>query len=214
MNPSVAMSTTESSAYERLRRAICDRDDAAWHAVVDEYYGMVRGWVRAAPGYHDTGDEDALVAEAFERFWFAVQPQRFDQFHTLASLLRYLKVCAGSCVLDQARSRGRRQHASLDELLDRPEFAPPSAPDDVQADVESRFAASRLWRVVEHALPDPLDRQLVYLSDVLGLLPAAISARHPDVYPSAYAVYQHKDRVKARLRRFGSDRLRAGAQDD
>src|SRR5919197_3581923 len=129
--------TDDARDYELLRRAICERDDDAWAAVLERYTRLVRSWVRQHPTAADhPGDEDARVNRAFERFWRAVTPERFAGFANLASLLMYLKMCAGTVTLDEVRSASRRPAASLDSLLEEnPDFPCPRAVEDPEREV-------------------------------------------------------------------------------
>src|SRR5207237_3418472 len=111
--------TDDARNYALLRRAICERDDVAWAGVLERYSRLVRSWVRQHPALHvHPGDEDARVNRAFERFWRAVTPERFADFANLASLLQYLKLCAGTVGLDEARAASRRPAISLDQALE------------------------------------------------------------------------------------------------
>jgi DNA-directed RNA polymerase specialized sigma24 family protein len=197
-----ACDNDDAHAYELMRRAICHRDDDAWSAVVARYTRMVQGWVRQYPGGPRPDEDDARVNRAFERFWRAIGPDRFDRFVNLAALLAYLKMCAMTVVLDEVRATRHQRQVSLDRLLaEDAEFGGAAAPDDLEADVASRFSGRAVWRLIESALPQPTDRLLVYLSFVAGLPPAAIAQRYPTQFPTAADVYRRKALVLERLRR-------------
>jgi DNA-directed RNA polymerase specialized sigma24 family protein len=189
--------------FALLRRAICERDEIAWVAVVERYTRLVRSWVRQHPSISDhQGDEDARVNRAFERFWRAVPPERFENFANLASLLQYLKVCAGTVTMDEVRSASRRPAVSLDRVLeDNPDFPCPRAADDPAAEVLEDEGARAVWALIERELPAPADRRLAYLSFVAGLTPAAIHAHHPEEFGSVVEVYRRKATILERLRR-------------
>jgi DNA-directed RNA polymerase specialized sigma24 family protein len=201
---SVATACDDDTAqYELLRRAICERDDAAWAAVLQRYERLVRSWVRLQNATADPRDQAAYVNRAFFRFWHAIGPTRFADFKDLSALLGYLKLCAASVVLDDRRSAQRHPTVSLNSLMDDSDhaFQGPSAPDDPGAEVFSRMSERLLWALVERILPAPADRLLASLSFVDGLPPAAISRRHPDLFPTAQDVYRRKAQVLERLRR-------------
>lgn len=190
-----------SSEYELLRRAICDRDDTAWTAVVSRYTRIVAAWVVQHPAHLDPAAIDCVVNRAFERFWQAVGPERFDAFPSLAALLAYLKMCAASCVLDEVRTSRRHQLLSLNQLLAaNPEFGEPAALDDPEHEVASSLGAKQVWSKIERTLPNKTDRLVVYLSVEAGLSPSAICRRYPQVFGSVDALYDRKARVLARLR--------------
>src|SRR5262245_36209372 len=86
---------------ELLRRAVCDRDPVAWELVLDQYRGLVNAWVRQHPASASLDeDPDYWVTRAFERFWMAIGPERFGSFGHLRAVLRYLKLCVYSILLD------------------------------------------------------------------------------------------------------------------
>lgn len=199
----------DARLYELIRRAIGDRDDAAWSAVVVRLEPQVRAWVRAAPGYRSTGADDGLVNDAFARFAYAMRPERLPQFSSLAALLRYLKACAASAVLDQVRAARRQEHRSLDRLRAQPGFAEPRAADDTEQEVQVTLATDGLLSAVDRVLPDPLDRLVLFLSEVEDMSPSAICARYRQLFPSVRDIYLRKERVKYRLRRWAQAVVRA-----
>ncbi len=89
---------------ELFRRAVVEREDAAWVAVYAQYAGMVRRWLALPEAEGDEG-----VAIVFERFWQAVDGPKFARFPSLAAILQYLKVCAYTARID----RGRRHRLPL-----------------------------------------------------------------------------------------------------
>jgi hypothetical protein len=198
-----AVSATDEDArdYELLRRAICERDDDAWSAVVERYTRLVRSWVRHS-GVDHPSEEAARINFTFERFWRAITPDRFAGFTNLAALLQYLKLCAGTVTLDEARAAKRRPASSLDALLAaNPDLPCPRAADDPASEVFSAIGADEVWSAIEKELPHPADRLLVYLSFVSGLAPAAVCARYPHVFPSVAELYRRKANILERLRR-------------
>src|SRR5690242_1710727 len=76
----------ERFCLELFRRAIVQRDDAAWAAVYDQYAAAVRRWLRTQPDQEEEG-----VVIAFERFWRAVDATKFATFTSLSGVLQYLK---------------------------------------------------------------------------------------------------------------------------
>jgi hypothetical protein len=65
---------------------------------------------------------------------------------------------------------------------------------------------------VAAALPDPVDRRVIYLSYAVGLRPGEIARRVPAAFPEVAAVYRRKRQALDRLRRDGRLRtLRPGA---
>jgi DNA-directed RNA polymerase specialized sigma24 family protein len=187
----------DAAGLELFRRAIDERDDAAWQAVLEIYRGLlvaqagrkvVRGLV--------VEDDGFCVDRAFQRFWYATSNQRLSQFKDLASILKYLKMCLGSVLLDQARARRRQACVSIDDV----------APDvcvsaDPAGQVISRLAQRELWAAIDRDLLDASERLVAHLSFVGGLCPREIMARHPETFHDVYDVYRTKRNMIERLRR-------------
>ena len=217
----------ETCCLELFRRAVAERNHAAWEAVMTQYAGLVRAWVRRHPSSgaltpHER-DEDWVTA-AFERFWSAIAPERFGQFGGLPQLLRYLKLCVHSALVDTVRARaasmtvslssnaasgvGRQRDGFADHALDpnRAHGALHGAPHGVLvADAEAlavdQLAASDLWQAIGRELVDDDERLIARLSFVLDLKPAEIHERHPNRFAAVADVYRIKRNLLERLRR-------------
>lgn len=183
---------------EIVRRAVCERDHAAWDAVITQYRGIVLSWVRQHPASAGgTEEDDYWVNRAFERFWIAVGPERFALFPDLASLLKYLKMCVHSVLLDDARARSAVQLEPLEYAAGY--SAGPSS--DAEFVAVGRMAGRELWRAIAEEVPDETERLVVHCSFALDLKPKEIFARYPGRYPSVADVYRIKRNVLERLRR-------------
>jgi hypothetical protein len=182
---------------ELLRRAVCDRDGAAWEIVLAQYRSLVLAWVRQHPASASQGEDgDYWVTRAFERFWMAVGPDRFGAFDHLAAVLRYLKMCVHSVLMDEARARSSRSTEPLDELeSDLPDRQ------DVESEVLGRVSGRDLWTVIERALADEGERRVIYCSFSLEMKPAEIHQLHPELFVTVADVYRVKRNAMDRLRR-------------
>src|ERR1051326_2628388 len=146
----------DAAGLELFRRALEESDEAAWLAIIDVYRGLlvaqasrkvIRGLV--------VEDDGFCVDRAFQRFWRASQNGRIHQFNDLASILKYLKMCLGSVLLDEARARRRRRRGwvSIDDV------APESCVSaDPAAQVIGRIAGRDLWATIDRELTDPRER--------------------------------------------------------
>lgn len=180
--------------FELFRRAIVERDEAAWAALSEQYAPLVRQWLRRWP---DGDGVEAGVAATFERFWQAVTVAKFRHFTSLAAVLRYLKLCTQSSHLDQARAA--RLHARvepLDETVHRV-----SAPMDLTEQVMQAQEASALWRAVRQCLKNERQQAVLYLSYVHGLTPRQIYADYSAEFSTVADVYRLKRNALDRLRR-------------
>lgn len=187
----------DTFCFEIFQRAVVQRDDDAWEAIVGQYRGIVLAYV----GQHTVATmlreaDDFWVNRAFQRFWSAVTADRFDKFPDLPALLKYLKLCVHSVLMDEVRSRRAGTSVSLDEL---PEAVPGGA--SAEGGVLGRLAGQQLWEAVQSELQDEPERKVVYLSFARDLKPAEIAERHPELFAGVADVYRVKRNVVERLRR-------------
>jgi DNA-directed RNA polymerase specialized sigma24 family protein len=185
-------SYAERFCLELFRRAILQRDDAAWAAVYEQYATIVRRWLRTK-----TDDEDEGVTIAFERFWRAVDATKFARFGSLSAVLQYLKMCAVTAQMDRVRAA---RSTGAEESLDESTHDLPGG-DNVEEAVAGAVDATRFWQMVQDLLADERERLVVYLSYVIGLSPRAICAAHGAEFPDVTEVYRLKRTVLDRLRR-------------
>src|SRR5258708_1085531 len=187
----------DAAGVELFRRAIADGDEEAWEAVVALYRGLLiaqsaRQVVRSLV----VEDAGFCVDRAFQRFWRATRARGIHEFQDLASILKYLKMCLASVLLDEARARRRQACVSIDDL----------SPDtgvstDPSAEVMANIAQVGLWKAIDQEVRNDTERVVVGLSFAAGLSPRDIRALHPDQFPDIAEVYRLKRILIERLRR-------------
>jgi hypothetical protein len=187
----------DSFCFELFKLAVVRRDPDAWEAIITQYRGIVLAFVRqhsAAGQLHET--DDYWVNRTFQRFWMAVSSERFGQFPDLPALLKYLKLCVHSVLLDELRARRAGTLTSLEEV-------PHTAPADTDAERAAlgSLAGQQLWNLVMRELNDEAERTVAFLSFARDLKPAEIQRRHPELYASIADVYRVKRNLLERLRR-------------
>lgn len=186
-----------SFAYELFRRALVERDDAAWAQIYEQYVPLVEHWVRRTGAFTVSGEtSDFFVSAAFTRFWRAIPAGRFASFPTLASLLNYLRRCATCVVIDAARSQ------SFADLL--PEESVNWNDQRLgYADEEATERVSReeFWRLVDGLLTSEAERVIVRCSFQHGMKPAEIYARWSTLFSGIEEVYTLKRGILLRLRK-------------
>lgn len=187
----------DAFCFEIFRRAICDRDEPAWAAIFAQYRGMVLSWVRRHPVSANVREDDAYwVNRTFDRFWMAVGPERFGAFLGMAALLRYLKLCSHSVLLDEARARGPVRTDTLDDRVAESIETP-----DVADTAIGQLAGNDLWDAIAAEMQDEAERRTAYLCFVLDLKPREVQERHPELYATVDDVYRIKRNLLDRLRR-------------
>lgn len=183
----------DEQAYAVFRQALVYRDADAWRELYARYESLVAAWVRRHPSFPQTGEPvEYFVNRAFDRLYSAVDPEKFPRFPDPASLLRYLKMCAHTAVLDVARLQQRRAFEDPVRVSEAP---------DPEAEALANLEREELWSVVASAVQDERERVLVYEAFVLGRTPQQVCRHHPDLFPSAEDVYALRRRFLQRLRR-------------
>ncbi|MFV9504896.1 MAG: sigma-70 family RNA polymerase sigma factor [Oscillochloridaceae bacterium umkhey_bin13] len=184
-------------AYELFRRALVERDQAAWGLLYELYAPLVDHWVRRTGAFTVSGEtSDYFVCSAFTRFWRAIPPTRFEAFPTLAALLNYLRRCATCVVIDTARAQSYADilpEEAVNWNDQRLGYADEEATD--------RVSHAELWAIVEGLLVNEAEQVLVRGSFLLGLKPSEIFARWPHLFSGVEEVYSLKRAVLARLRK-------------
>jgi hypothetical protein len=187
----------DAYCFEVFERAVVQRDDDAWAAIMAQYRGIVLAYVGQHSGSAVVPEsDDYWVNRAFQRFWSAVGAERFSQFPDLPALLKYLKLCVHSVLMDELRARRARVTDSLEDV-------PVGLPAETSAErsVVGALAGEQLWATVLSLVQDEAERQIAYLSFARDLKPAEIVSRQPQLYASVADVYRIKRNLIERLRR-------------
>src|ERR1700682_4372484 len=93
-----------AAGLELFRRAIADGDEEAWAAVISVYRGLLVAQAQRQTLRRLVDEDDGFCADrAFQRFWRATRTGQMRGFKDLASILKYLKMCLGTVLLDAAR---------------------------------------------------------------------------------------------------------------
>jgi hypothetical protein len=184
-------------SYELFRRALVERNEAAWEQLYRHYSGLVEGWVRRSGAFNSSGESsEFFVVGAFTKFWRAVNPERFASFPTLAALLHYLQLCATSVVIDSVRAQSWSEMLPEETMM--VQHTPQYSPDE---EAMNRVHREEFWKFIDTQLNNETERVVVYSSFVLGLAPRAIFARHQNLFSSVNDVYNVKRNVLGRLSR-------------
>lgn len=166
-----------SSCYELFQRALKENDQEAWSALYKQYHRLVRVWLGNPPG-----DPDDLVNEAFARLWRAIPAERFDRFPTTPALLAYLKRCAKSLAIDEARREERKQKV-IEKLRKVQELTLAGSGslslEPMREQVLERASRDQLYEHISARLKGRKERLVFYDSFLLGLAPREIAERWP-----------------------------------
>lgn len=186
-------------AYELFRRALAERDNAAWEYIYELFAPMVERWARRCSAFERSGENaDYFVGAAFTRLWRAIGPERFASFVTLGALLLYLRRCAECVVIDSVRARDDADLVPDDALAE--ECDPDGGPDEQAL---GRIERAEFWRYVLNQLHGEAERVVICRSFLLGMRPGDIFTHRQDLFASINDVYSIRRNV---IKRLGRDR--------
>jgi RNA polymerase sigma factor (sigma-70 family) len=184
-------------AYELFRRALVERDDAAWAQLFEQYAPLVEHWVRRTGAFTVSGEtSDYFVSAAFTRFWRAIPAERFGAFPTLASLLNYLRRCATCVVIDAARSQ-----AFADVLPEESVNWNDQRLGHADEEATDRVSRDEFWRLIDGLLASEAERVVVRCSFLLGMKPADIFEQRRGLFGCVEEIYTLKRGLLLRLRK-------------
>jgi hypothetical protein len=182
-------------AIELLERAFAG-DPVAYAAFLGQYRWTVLTWVRRHRAYGIEEDDSYWVDCTFERFWRTVHKRGLDRFPTLATIVQYLKLCAHSVLMDNARVR--QANRCLVPIDVQATQVPAERMDE---SVLGEMVAHDLWQAIERELKTEPEREVAWLSFVAGLTPRQILRQRADLFQTIDDIYRLKRNVLERLRR-------------
>ena len=195
--------------FELFRRAIRNGDPFAWDRIYLQYQPLVTGWIRQHARFEGGGEEvQYFVNGAFAKIAGILTPDKFGGFSDIGSLLRYLKMCVHSVIVDYTRSGEQTRQSSLEEV---PELAvADAAPEEAVLD---RSNSQWLWDWLNAWLVDEKERKVIHGLFVLDLKPQELYERNRSLFKSVDEIYQIRQNVVARLRRDAEFRKLLGYDD-
>jgi len=202
-------SSDSSFCFELFRRAIQESNQAAWETICIQYQPLVSGWVRQHSGFQDSGEEiQFFVNGAFGKIYTTITPVKFAGFSDLGSLLRYLKLCVFSVIIDFVRSSEQITPYSLEEASKTVSTDPPV--EEQQSDQAYQRA---FWEWINARLNDYKERLVIYGSFVLALKPQEIYDLFQNRFDDVDEIYRVKQNVISRFRRDSEFRKFLGGDD-
>ena len=189
--------------FELFRRAIAERDGLAWDVIITQYRPLVAKWVNRWADKHPDfplarEEAEDFIAETFKRFWSHFTPAKFGKSQELEDVLKYLKMCVNSAILDIWRKMRLRQFDQKSEGEDEDEARGPAEPGPTP---EESLQKGEIWKFIKMRLKDEKEHIVVHASFFLGLSPREIIIEFPKVFRNIEEIYQCKANVLARLGR-------------
>jgi len=202
-------SSNPKYCFELFRRAIREQDQAGWQIICVNYQPLVAGWVRRHPAYEASGEEvQYFVNGAFGKMAGTLTPDKFRGFSDAGSLLRYLKMCVHSVIVDYNRTIDQSNWYPLEDASEEPSLDP--EPEEQAMDRSYRQA---LWDLIYARLQDEKERSVIYGSFVLVLKPQELYDHFQNLFSEVDEIYRVKQNVLSRLRRDPEFRKFLGEDD-
>lgn len=201
---------------ELFRRALADPHRAeskvAWTFVHQRYHRQAMLWVKEHRWFPQTNQAAADLADlALAKMWlvFAATPDKFARFpqadvdKCLRSLLKFLKLCVHSVVVDtiHAANDAQRQVPVDDEALAAHFIRDPDP-----------LTSAAFWQCLYERLANEKEKLVMDASFMESLKPRQIYALYPDRFADVKEIHRIKENVLERLRRDAG--LRACLEND
>jgi len=191
--------------FELFRRALEDEEPTAWLAIDAQYRQLIMRWGSDYAPDLPTEEIARIVPDALPKFWQSLTKSTvplIDRFAHIGALLKYLKQCTSSVLIDYRRQFQRRER--IRQRLELANQTLSISQEDEQELVdrleqEQLLQQIRAW--IQTHVTDVEEQQVLYLSYQVGLSPAQIAARYPDQFPEAQLVRRIKERILKRARR-------------
>lgn len=194
--------------FELFRRAIREQDQPAWEMICLQYQPLVAGWVKQHSRFASSGEEvQYFVNGAFGKIAISLTPDKFGGFSDIGSLLRYLKMCVHSVIVDYYRCVEQEKFQALED------FSKESMPDlSPEEQTVTELQRQALWNLIKSRLQDEKEYSVLYGSFVLALKPRELYDLFRTLFSDLDEIYRIKQNVLFRLRRdpelrtvFGND---------
>jgi DNA-directed RNA polymerase specialized sigma24 family protein len=204
--------THERFCYELFRRAILQAKDyqACWSFIVEIYRHHVTGWLRRTIHGLSIKEQEDMASDAFARFFKSYNSKELESAqHRMASVMRFLRVCAMSEAIDELRRRKRRPEQPMsNEDMDLLHMGV-SAPQDVipgmilteHPELETEYALwqRQVWQRITQLIRNERERIVAESSLSDQLKPRDIHNLHPGIFKSAAYVSEVKRMLFNRL---------------
>lgn len=188
---------------ELFRRAISERDDSAWKALMTQYRPLVAKWVNKWVNKHPdfsflSTEEEDFIAEAFERFWKHFTPEKLGKSPSLDAILKYLKLCVHGAILDIWRKMRYRQ---FDQQIEGSEEGKEPDLAEPEPTPEAILQREEFWQLIKKKSKDEKEYIVIYASFSLALSPREILTEYPGTFHDVKEIYQYKANLLERLGR-------------
>ena len=183
--------------FELFRRAIRDADQFAWDMIYAQYKSLVTGWVRNSTAFQASREQvEYFVNGAFGRIAVVLTAEKFGRFEEIGSLLRYLKMCVHSVIVDHNRLAEQMNLYSLEDIENEVSTDP-----TLENQTMERSYRQTFWDLVSQRLHDEKERLVMQGLFILALKPRELYKRAQHMFSDVDEIYRVKQNILARLGR-------------
>lgn len=178
-----------TACYELFRHALEFDNAFAFGKIFQIYQSQVKKWIlqHSYSRYLDQSPEH-FISVTFSAFYFSLRSKPIAAFPDLAHLLKYLKMCVHTALVQHVRASKKRQiHQTLTEEV----TAKPAKKVD---------ESDRILQHIHEIITDPDDRLIVRLVFIEERKPAEIAELYPQHWDSPRAVSIALYRIRRNLR--------------
>ena len=182
---------------ELFRRAIRDTDQFAWDMIYVQYKSLVVGWVKNSQAFEASGEEvEYFVNGAFGRLAGILTVEKFSGFAEIGSLLRYLKMCVHSVIVDHNRLADKVNLYPLEDVENEASTDPTLENQSMEHAYRQKF-----WDLISGRLNDEKERLVMEGLFILALKPRELYERSRHKFSDVDEIYRVKQNILARLGR-------------
>jgi hypothetical protein len=195
--------------FELFRRAIRETDQFAWDMIYAQYKSLVTGWVKNSQAFEASGEQvEYFVNGAFGKIAVILTAEKFGRFAEIGSLLRYLKMCVHSVIVDHNRLANQVRLYPLEDALNEASTDP-----TLESQTMERAYRQTFWDLVSGRLHDEKERLVMQGLFILALKPRELYERARHTFSDVDEIYRVKQNILARLGR-DADFGKLFGQDD
>lgn len=180
--------------FELCRRALMLQSEIAWAALMRVYGQLVAHWVRNHPSFTSSSEEETyFVNRAFERLWrnVACKPRKFEKFDSLEAILRFVKLCVHSAVMDDGPNRVPVAEVPIEKvetlLIGQP---------NIQLNTHNEF-----WQMVQRYLNNEAERIAIAGYFLYDMKNREVVQQYPDLFQNTKQLSNLRLTVLRRLSR-------------
>ena len=183
--------------FELFRRAIRDANQFAWDMIYAQYRSLVTGWVKNSTAFQVSSEQvEYFVNGAFAKIAVILTAEKFGRFEEIGSLLRYLKMCVHSVIVDHNRLADQVNLYPLEDAENEASTDP-----TLESQTMERAYRQTFWELVSRRLQDEKERMVMQGLFILALKPRELYKRARHMFSDVDEIYRVKQNILARLGR-------------